>query len=90
LSIKSEQCFWTMPTPDILARTDDPLLEPEKPYEIQGQVPNVVFPCGAVVVDNIVYLYYGGADTVTCVATMPLKTLTDVLVPAEIINNYVS
>ena len=66
---------------NILARTDDPLLEPEKPYEIQGQVPNVVFPCGTVVVDNVVYLYYGGADTVTCVATMPLKTLSDVLVP---------
>jgi beta-1,2-mannobiose phosphorylase / 1,2-beta-oligomannan phosphorylase len=63
----------------ILARTDEPLLEPEKPYEIQGHVPNVVFPCGAVVVDNIVYLYYGGADTVTCVATMPLKTIIDVL-----------
>jgi beta-1,2-mannobiose phosphorylase / 1,2-beta-oligomannan phosphorylase len=63
----------------ILARTDEPLLEPEKPYEIQGHVPNVVFPCGAVVIDKIVYLYYGGADTVTCVATMPLKTLVDVL-----------
>jgi len=65
----------------ILARTDDPLLEPEKPYEMQGYVPNVVFPGGAVVVNDIVYLYYGGADTVTCVATMSLKSLTDVLLP---------
>jgi predicted GH43/DUF377 family glycosyl hydrolase len=65
----------------ILARTDDPLLEPEKPYEMQGYVPNVVFPGGVVVMNNIVYLYYGGADTVTCVATMSLKSLTDVLLP---------
>jgi beta-1,2-mannobiose phosphorylase / 1,2-beta-oligomannan phosphorylase len=65
----------------ILARTDDPLLEPEKPYETQGQVPNVVFPCGCVVIDKTIYLYYGGADTVTCVATMPLKTLSEVLTP---------
>jgi predicted GH43/DUF377 family glycosyl hydrolase len=64
---------------NILARTDDPLLGPEKPYELQGQVPNVVFPCGSVVIDGVVYLYYGGADTVTCVATMPLKTLTNIL-----------
>jgi len=68
---------------NVLARTDDPLLEPEKPYEMHGQVPNVVFPCGAVVIDKIIYLYYGGADTVTCVATMPLKTLTDILTPGR-------
>jgi len=63
----------------ILARTDQPLLVPEEEYELHGQVPNVVFPCGAVVIDGIIYLYYGGADSVTCVATMPLATLLDVL-----------
>lgn len=63
----------------ILGRTEDPLLSPEKPYEVQGQIPNVVFSCGSVVKDGVVYLYYGGADTVTCVATMPLKTLTTIL-----------
>jgi beta-1,2-mannobiose phosphorylase / 1,2-beta-oligomannan phosphorylase len=67
----------------VLARTDYPILEPEKSYEIQGQVPNVVFPCGCVVIDKMVYLYYGGADTVTCVATMPLNTLVDVLLPSK-------
>lgn len=63
----------------ILARTDEPLLEPIEPYEIEGQVPNVVFPCGAIVKDGIIYLYYGGADSVIGVATMPLQTLLDVL-----------
>jgi predicted GH43/DUF377 family glycosyl hydrolase len=63
----------------ILGRTDEPLLEPEKPYELQGQVTNVVFPCGCVVVNDVVYLYYGGADTVTCVATISLKSLTSLL-----------
>jgi len=63
----------------VLARTDEPLLEPEKPYELEGQVPNVVFGCGAVVIDGIVYLYYGGADSVVGVATMPLNNLMDIL-----------
>jgi predicted GH43/DUF377 family glycosyl hydrolase len=63
----------------ILARTDEPLFEPEKPYELVGAVPNVVFPCGAVVIDRIVYLYYGGADSVLGVATMPLETILKIL-----------
>lgn len=63
----------------ILGRTDEPLLEPETDYEKVGQVPNVVFPCGAVVIEDTIYLYYGGADSVTGVATMSLTTLLDVL-----------
>jgi beta-1,2-mannobiose phosphorylase / 1,2-beta-oligomannan phosphorylase len=63
----------------ILARTDEPLFEPEEPYEIEGQVPNVVFPCGQVVIEGVVYLYYGGADSVVGVATMPLDAILSVL-----------
>ena len=32
-------------------------------------VPNVVFSCGAVPLDDEILIYYGGADTVVCVAT---------------------
>ncbi len=63
----------------ILARTDEPVFEPQEQYEVEGIVPNVVFPCGAVVKDGIIYMYYGGADTVTGVATMSLQTLLAVL-----------
>ncbi len=63
----------------IIARTDEPILEPEKPYELEGQVPNVVFPCGAVVINGTVFLYYGGADSVVGVATSPLSTILNVL-----------
>ncbi len=61
----------------ILARTDEPIFEPEKEYELNGRVPNVVFPCGAVVINDLLYIYYGGADTVTGVATIPLNTLVN-------------
>ncbi len=63
----------------VLARTDEPILEPEKTYELQGVIPNVVFPCGAVVIDNIIYLYYGGGDYVIGVATMSQDALIDTL-----------
>ena len=59
-----------------------PLLEPETDYELYGQVPNAVFSCGSVIRDGVVYLYYSGADSVICVATMPLANLLDTLLPS--------
>lgn len=64
----------------IIGRTDYPLFGPETPYELEGQVGNVVFPCGAVVINDTIFIYYGGADSVTGVATLSLKELLDVLV----------
>ncbi|HTY39590.1 MAG TPA: glycosidase, partial [Candidatus Paceibacterota bacterium] len=60
---------------EIIARTDHPILEPELPYERNGQVANVVFPCGAVVIEDKLYVYYGGADSVVGVATADLTEL---------------
>ncbi|HTY39990.1 MAG TPA: hypothetical protein VMC43_02785 [Candidatus Paceibacterota bacterium] len=59
----------------VLARTDKPILEPTTDYEKQGQIANVVFPCGAVVVKNKLLVYYGGADTVVGVVTFDLPKL---------------
>ena len=59
----------------VLARTDAPLIEPEMDYELFGDVPNVVFPCGAVMIKDEVYLYYGGADTAVGVARMKVKDI---------------
>lgn len=60
----------------VIGRTDKPLLEPETEYELKGYVPNVVFPCGAVIIKNQLFVYYGGADKVIGVAT---ANLNDVL-----------
>lgn len=47
----------------ILARSNDPLLAPEAPYETTGFMPNVVFHNGLVEnADGTVDLYYGAAD----------------------------
>ncbi len=59
----------------VLARTNDPILEPRMPYEEEGQVDNVVFPCGTVVIKDKLFIYYGGADSVVCVATVALEKL---------------
>ncbi len=64
----------------ILYRTHDPLLEPTPAYERQGIVPNVVFPCGGVVLRHQLYVYYGGADKVVGVASIDVDLLVEGLV----------
>lgn len=49
------------------------ILEPETAWEREGTVNNVVFPNGAVVIGDTLFVYYGGADTVCGVATAPLR-----------------
>ncbi len=48
----------------VLKRTDEPILEPAADWELQGDVNNVVFTCGAVLLGTELWVYYGGADTV--------------------------
>ena len=59
----------------ILFRTHNTILEPKMPYEKDGLVSNVVFPCGAVLVKGTLFVYYGGADTVVGVAHIKLKDI---------------
>ncbi len=63
----------------VLSRTAAPIFEPQEKYEAQGIVSNVVFPCGLVLRGDVLYMYYGGADFVTGVATMKLSDLLRVL-----------
>ncbi|HET8581507.1 MAG TPA: hypothetical protein VFL98_03535 [Candidatus Paceibacterota bacterium] len=65
----------------VIARLAEPLLVPEKQWEKEGEVPNVVFSCGQVVRRDTIFLYYGGADKVLGVATLSLKDLLDRLDP---------
>jgi predicted GH43/DUF377 family glycosyl hydrolase len=64
----------------VLARTKEPILEPEMEFEKHGVVPNVVFPDGAVVQDGQLLVFYGGADKVCCGASAPMEQFLDELV----------
>ncbi|MES2213605.1 MAG: hypothetical protein V4473_02075 [Patescibacteria group bacterium] len=59
----------------VLARSTDCIMEPLEAYELAGQVNFVVFPCGAVVRKDIIYMYYGGGDSVIDVASISIKKL---------------
>ena len=59
----------------VLARSARPFLSPEAPYETQGFFGSVVFTCGAILEGDVVRVYYGAADGVTCLADVPLATI---------------
>jgi predicted GH43/DUF377 family glycosyl hydrolase len=59
----------------VVGRTSQPLMTPIEPWEKDGWIPNVIFPCGQVVRDDTCYLYYGGADHVIGVATLSVSEL---------------
>jgi len=71
----------------VLSRGRYNILEPREPYELVGQVPNVVFPTGAIVQQfdsegfaeepSPVDIYYGAADTVVAKATTSVRELID-------------
>jgi beta-1,4-mannooligosaccharide/beta-1,4-mannosyl-N-acetylglucosamine phosphorylase len=61
----------------VVARGSSFLLAPHASYEQVGDVPNVVFPCAALVdaARDRITIYYGGADTVVCMAHAYLSEL---------------
>jgi len=64
--------------PDIcLQRGDSWMFGPEAPYERNGDVHDVVFPCGQVIDDDgdTIRLYYGAADSCMAMATGSIRAL---------------
>jgi predicted GH43/DUF377 family glycosyl hydrolase len=71
----------------IIARGRYNILEPREPYELVGQVPNVVFPSGMIVNEvepdgtakpgSEVFLYYGAADTSVALAIATVDELIE-------------
>jgi beta-1,4-mannooligosaccharide/beta-1,4-mannosyl-N-acetylglucosamine phosphorylase len=63
----------------VIGRGKPYLLSPQRIYEQVGDVPNVAFPCAALVdaPSGRMAIYYGGADTVTCLAFAYVHEVVD-------------
>lgn len=59
----------------VIARSREPILSPEAPYEREGFFGGVVFTCGVLVESDLVRIYYGAADGVTAVADLSLDEI---------------
>jgi predicted GH43/DUF377 family glycosyl hydrolase len=63
LVYKAQCCLLDLEDPlRVIAYLPKALLEPELEWEKIGNVNNVVFPTGAFIMSDSVYIYYGGAD----------------------------
>jgi predicted GH43/DUF377 family glycosyl hydrolase len=62
-----------------IKRGDEWVLAPEEPYEIHGDVDNVIFPCGYTLASDgdTLRLYYGAADTCIALAIGSVKMMLD-------------
>jgi len=61
----------------VIRRTDEWIFGPKAHYEREGDVDDVVFPCGWVKKDDKMLIYYGAADSSLCLATADLDELVD-------------
>ncbi len=58
-------------------RGEEYIMTPFERYEKIGDVGGAIFPCGWLLDNEIVKLYYGAADTSVCYAKAPLEVLLD-------------
>jgi len=63
-----------------ISRLPYPLFFPEFSWELKGEVNNVCFPTGAVVMDDILYIYYGAADERIACASVNIHLLINELI----------
>lgn len=63
----------------VIKRTRKPLLEPKEKYELWGDTQKVVFPEGAVIINEEIFVYYGAADKKIGLATSRIDNLLESL-----------
>lgn len=61
----------------VIGRTKDFIMEPEFDYEIEGFYKGCVFPTGNMIVDDTLFVYYGGADKFIGLATCNANELIE-------------
>jgi beta-1,2-mannobiose phosphorylase / 1,2-beta-oligomannan phosphorylase len=63
----------------VLRRSPEPFFIPEADFEVNGFVPNVVFPTGVVKDGETLLVYYGAADSVTAVVEFSEREILDAM-----------
>lgn len=59
----------------VLARSQEPIAEPQEAYEVNGFFGNVIFTNGHIVRGDEVTIYYGASDEVICAGKMSIENI---------------
>ena len=63
----------------VLARSSEPIAQPEAPYELTGFFGNVIFTNGHIVDGDTIHMYYGASDEVICCARLSVSDILKTL-----------
>lgn len=63
----------------VIARTEEPIMEPIARYEKTGFFGNVVFTNGHIVDGDTLHIYYGASDEVICQADLSISEILEIL-----------
>ena len=67
----------------VIARSSEPIIKPEAPYEVEGFLGNVIFSCGAIDDGDRLIVYYGSADHVMAAAEFSISEILASMTPVE-------
>lgn len=68
----------------VIARSEEPIMQPDLEYEKNGFFSNVIFTNGHIVQDDMITMYYGAADEVICGATLSVSAILESLHPVKV------
>lgn len=67
----------------VVSRTNIPILSPREEYERIGDVPNIVYTCGAIFESGLMKLYYGAANSCICVGIVEVQDIVNACFNSE-------
>ena len=67
----------------VIARSTEPIMTPTANFEINGFVPNVVFPTGIIDCGDVLQVFYGAADTCVAMAEFSKRALLESMTPSD-------
>jgi predicted GH43/DUF377 family glycosyl hydrolase len=67
----------------VIARSEDPIMEPLESYERSGFFGEVTFTNGHILDGDSLTIYYGASDSVVCSARFSIKKILDSLPPRQ-------
>lgn len=68
----------------VIARSEQPIMEPSSDYELTGFFGNVIFTNGHRVEGDTIHVYYGASDEVICMADFSIKEILQSLLKRKI------
>jgi predicted GH43/DUF377 family glycosyl hydrolase len=72
----------------VIARSNIPILSPREEYERIGDVPNMVFSCGARVCDGELWIYYGASGGCVCLGTAKIAEIVEFCMACAVVQDY--